>query len=82
MCGNSCVSCDSAWPKCSAGVGVFGKVVGLSLRWVVCWYVWDSVWVGATNSHPKVWMLCVHCILIGLMGWSATRSDCGIMSGQ
>ena len=80
------------WPGCDGGVGVGGMVVGLSLCWVGCWHgedmvcVWISIWVvlldGETIFHPKVWMLCVHCFLMGLVGWSATGKIRGSMSSQ
>ena len=92
MCCNSGASCGLVWPKCCGGMGVLGKVVGLSLCWMVCWYggglvcVWFSVLivlcVGATYFHPNMWILCVRCFFMGLMGWSATWRDCGVMSGQ
>ena len=92
MCSNMGSGCASVRLESIVGVAVFGKVVGLSLCWVVCWYgeglvcVWVSVWVmlpvGEIRFHPRVRMVCVHCFFMWLEGWSATRSDCGIMSGQ
>ena len=92
MCSKRGAGCDSVRLECSDGIGVLGKVVGLSLCWVVCWhggglvFVWVSVWVmlpvRETRFHPRVRMLCVHCFCMELVGLSATRSDCGIMAGQ
>ena len=39
-------------------------------------FPWEAIF------HPRVWMLCVTCFFVGLVGWSATRSDCGVMSGK
>ena len=72
-------------------MGVVSMLVGLSLCWVVCWLgealvcAWVSVWavlrVGETSFYPKVWMLCVYCSLMGLMEWSRTGRDSGVISG-
>jgi len=61
----------------------WGRIVGLSLCWVVCWYggglicVWVSIWVmlpvGETRFHPRVWMFCAHCFFCGIGGIERDR---------
>jgi hypothetical protein len=91
-CSKKGAGCDSAGPECSGGMGVLGGIVGMSLCSVVCRHGGGLVCVcvlilvmlpvGRAFFHPRVWMLCVHCYFVGLVGWSATGIDCGVMSGQ